>query len=88
MIQRSRFDIQRVSIKAPTAFQSFDSRPAPSPHAAGGSKIAVAVFLNEHGHVVERWTFSETDVRWYALQEWSESASRFKLVQVDRVPQP
>jgi hypothetical protein len=85
MTVRSRDEVQRVTVKPPVGFQPYSGRPAPTPHRADKSIIPVSVFLNEHGHVVERWSFSDTDVRWYALREWEESSNVYILMKREAV---
>ena len=35
--------------------------------------------MDEFGHIVERWQFSETDVRWYHLQAWKDKWVTMKV---------
>jgi hypothetical protein len=85
MTARSRNELQRETIKPPVAFQPYSGRPAPQPHRADKSIIPVEVFLNPDGYVVERWTFSGTDVRWYLLKELDEKGGFYRAMKREAV---
>jgi hypothetical protein len=61
-----------------------DAYIPPKPHAWTGERIQVTAHVTENGEIVERWQFSETDVRWYRLEAWKE---KWVTLKVDkRVP--
>lgn len=63
-----RRELQRVRIAEPMSATPFDGRTPPKPVDATGQRIQVTCHVTEFGEIVERWQFSETDVRWYRLE--------------------
>lgn len=63
-----RRELQRVLISAPMSAQPFDGRTPPQPVDARGQRIQVTCHTTEFAEIVERWQFSDTDVRWYRLE--------------------
>lgn len=43
----------------------------PRPRDSAGELIQVTAFSDEFGRTVERWQFSETDVRWYHVEKFT-----------------
>jgi hypothetical protein len=65
-------EIQRHWVPQPMSSQPYDAWTPPKPRDAKGELIQVTAHVDEFGHVVERWQFSETDVRWYRLEKYED----------------
>lgn len=79
-----RRELQRIRIAEPMSAHPFDGRTPPKPVDCTGQRIQVTCHVTEFGEIVERWQFSETDVRWYRLECFK---SRWITLKVEkRVP--
>lgn len=65
-------EIQRSLVSQPMSTTPYDEWKCPQPRDVHGQRIQVTAYYDESGHVVERWQFSETDVRWYRLEAFKE----------------
>jgi len=72
-------EIHRILVSQPMSAQPYDGHKPPLPVDVRGKRIQVTVHVDEFGHIVERWQFSETDVRWYHLQAWKEKWVTMKV---------
>jgi len=63
-----RRELHRILIDAPMSATPFAGRTPPAPVNCRGERIQVTCHLTEHGEIVERWQFSDHDVRWYRLE--------------------
>jgi hypothetical protein len=52
------------------ATQPYEYEFSPQPVLPNGARVQVTAFLDENGAVVERWQFSDTDIRWYRLEAY------------------
>jgi hypothetical protein len=78
-VERQHKEIHRVKIEAPMAAQPYEFSGLAKPHFFDGTRIQVNAFISEHGEIVERWQFSDTDVRWYRLEVYQEKRIVLKV---------
>ena len=64
--------------------QPYTDYKPPRPTLLSGERIQVTAHVTEHSEIVERWQFSETDVRWYRLERWEQERVTLKIAK--RVP--
>src|SRR5437879_12959142 len=60
--------VHRVLVPQPIGVQQTDQWTPCRPQNFKGERIQVTAHANEHGEIVERWQFSDTDVRWYRIE--------------------
>lgn len=72
-------DIHRILISPPMSATPTDARKPCLPKDFKGQGIQVTVYVSEHSEIVERWQFSDTDVRWYRLEAGSERRITLKV---------
>ena len=80
-LEKPRAEIQRILISQPMLATPTDAWLPPRPHLPGGERIQVTAHVTENSEIVERWQFSETDVRWYRLERYS---TRWVSIKVER----
>lgn len=66
---RSVSELQRTAITQPMSTTLLAGYAVPHPRDSAGELIQVTAFYDEMGRTVERWQFSETDVRWYHVEK-------------------
>lgn len=76
-----RGEIHRILVSQPMSAQPYDAWKPPRVLVLGGERIQITAHMDEFSHVVERWQFSETDVRWYRLEKWDERRVSIKVQQ-------
>lgn len=62
-------DRARILIAQPMGTIPAQNYTPPKPHLLNGELVQVTAFTDEHGRLVERWQFSDDDVRWYEVLE-------------------
>jgi hypothetical protein len=72
-------EIQRILVPPPMSATPYDGVKPCKPVDCKGERIQVTVFHDESNHVLERWQFSETDVRWYRLEAYTERHVRMRI---------
>ncbi len=63
-------ELQRTAIGQPMSTTPLSGYKVPCPVDGAGERIQVTAFFDELGRTVERWQFSETDVRWYHVEKF------------------
>ncbi len=76
---RSKKELQRILISQPMLAKPYDSYLPPQPVDGNGQRIQVTAFYTEHSEIVERWQFSDTDIRWYRLELWKSAWVAMKI---------
>lgn len=61
----------RYLIPQPMATFDAPNYMPPQPRLANGERIQVTAFLDQDNKIVERWQFSDSEVKWYAVEEKS-----------------
>jgi hypothetical protein len=59
----------RFLIPQPMGTIPAENYAPPKPRLLNGDAVQVTAFTDEHMRLVERWQFSDTDVRWYEVVE-------------------
>lgn len=62
-------ELQRTAISQPMSTTPLTGYTVPRPTNVGGELIQVTAFFDELGRTVERWQFTDTDVRWYHVEK-------------------
>lgn len=62
-------ELQRTEISQPMGATPLTGYTVPKPVDMHGERIQVTAFYDELGRTVERWEFSETDIRWYHVEK-------------------
>jgi len=78
-IAQPRPEVHRILISEPMSATATDSWKPPRPRNAKGERIQVTAHVSEHGEIVERWHFSDTDVRWYRLERYEGKRVTIKV---------
>ena len=63
-------ELQRTKISQPMSTTPLAGYKVPRPVDLAGELIQVTAFHDELGRTVERWQFSESDVRWYHVEKF------------------
>jgi hypothetical protein len=63
-------ELQRTLISQPMSTTPLMGYTVPRPRDMAGELIQVNAFHDEMGRTVERWQFSEDDVRWYHVEKF------------------
>lgn len=66
-------DLQRVRIPEPAGLVPYPEWTPPFAQFAPGERIQILPFHDQAGNVVERWHFSDSDVRYYQVEKFVES---------------
>lgn len=66
---REMGDLQRTQISPPMGPVPLVGYAVPKPRDMKGERIQVTAYHDELGRTVERWQFSESDVRWYHVEK-------------------
>lgn len=72
-------EVHRILVDAPMGAKPYDAWTPCRPRDAEGNRIQVTSHVDEYGHVLERWQFSETDVRWYRLEKYVDRRITIKV---------
>jgi hypothetical protein len=75
--------VHRVLVPQPIGVQETDQWTPTRAQNCKGERIQVTAHANEHGEIVERWQFSDTDVKWYRIEIADPSRKVLKLVRKD-----
>lgn len=62
-------ELQRTAISQPMGVTPLTGYTVIKPVDLRGERIQVTAFYDELGRTVERWQFTETDVRWYHVEK-------------------
>lgn len=76
---RDKRELQRILIPQPMSATPYDSYLPPKPIGGNGERIQVTAYVTENSEIVERWQFSETDVRFYRLECWRRAWVTLKI---------
>ena len=71
--------MHRVLVPPPMGAKPYDGWTPCQPVDYKGDRIQVTAHMDEWGHVLERWQFNETDVRWYKLEKFDERRVTIKV---------
>jgi hypothetical protein len=63
-------ELQRTLIGQPMSTTPLPEFKVPHAVDIAGEKIQITAFFDEMGRTVERWQFSDTDVRWYHVEKF------------------
>ena|SRR5258706_11825888 len=80
----ARDEVQRIAVSPPLSAAPTSDWTVPQPTTSTGERIQVTAHLDEYGRILERWQFSDEDVRWYKLQAFKDQFISYKRAQ--RVP--
>jgi hypothetical protein len=78
-VAKPRPEVQRVSISPPMGAAPYDAWKPPRPVDYKGERIQVTAHITEFNEVVERWQFSDTDVRWYRVERYRQERVTVKV---------
>jgi hypothetical protein len=78
-VEKPRPEVQRISISPPMGATPTDVWIPPKPRDYKGERIQVTAYISEFNEIVERWQFSDTDVRWYRVERHTQERVSVKV---------
>lgn len=63
-------ELQRTRIDPPLGLKPYPEHRCPRPVLGDGTRVQVLPFHDELGRVIERWDFSEVDIRYYHVEKF------------------